>query len=58
MREAASTIVTTLSEASSEPAAGVTASVLFDTLPDRGLDTMTPQGVEFVLCASALTAQM
>lgn len=32
--------------------------ILFQTLPDLGLETMTPGGVEFILCASALTAQV
>jgi hypothetical protein len=32
--------------------------ILFATLPESGFDTMTHDGVEFVLCASALTAQM
>ncbi|WP_166789376.1 hypothetical protein [Cryobacterium sp. TMS1-20-1] len=32
--------------------------LIFGTLPAGGLNTMTPDGVEFVLCASALTAQM
>jgi hypothetical protein len=34
------------------------AQVVFDTLPDLGMDRMTEGGVEFVLCASALTAQV
>lgn len=33
-------------------------SVVFATLPDLGFATMTPGGVEHVICASALTAQM
>lgn len=33
-------------------------AVLFDTLPDLGLDRMTPNKVEFVMCASALTANI
>lgn len=33
-------------------------AVVFDTLPDLGLDRMTPGKVEFVMCASALTAQV
>lgn len=32
--------------------------IIFDTLPDLGLDRMTPGKVEFVICASALTAQV
>lgn len=32
--------------------------VVFGTLPENGLQTMTRHGVEFALCASALTAQM
>jgi hypothetical protein len=32
--------------------------IVFDTLPDLGMDRMTDGGVEFVLCASALTAQV
>jgi hypothetical protein len=32
--------------------------VIFDTLPALGLDRMTEGRVEFVLCASALTAQV
>ncbi|WP_433062370.1 hypothetical protein [Dactylosporangium sp. CS-033363] len=32
--------------------------VVFATLPETGFETMTEGGVEFVLCASALTAQM
>jgi len=45
------------------PAAMVTdaekaCAVLFDTLPDLGLDRMTPSKVEFVMCASALTANI
>lgn len=32
--------------------------VVFAVLTDTGFDTMTEGGVEFVLCASALTAQM
>ncbi|AHH98609.1 hypothetical protein [Kutzneria albida] len=34
------------------------AQVVFDTLPALGLDRMTEGRVEFVLCASALTAQV
>jgi hypothetical protein len=34
------------------------AAVVFDTLQDLGLDRMTPGKVEFVMCASALTAQV
>lgn len=34
------------------------ADIVFATLPVHGFDTMTCDGVEFVLCASALTAQM
>jgi len=33
-------------------------AILFDTLPDLGMDRMTEGRVEFVLCASALTAQV
>jgi hypothetical protein len=33
-------------------------AVLFETLPDLGLDRMTPNKVEFVMCASALTANV
>ena len=33
-------------------------AILFDTLPDLGMDRMTDGRVEFVLCASALTAQV
>jgi hypothetical protein len=33
-------------------------SVIFSTLPESGLDRMTEGQVEFVLCASALTAQV
>jgi intracellular sulfur oxidation DsrE/DsrF family protein len=32
--------------------------VVFDTLPSLGMDRMTAGGVEFVICASALTAQV
>lgn len=32
--------------------------VIFTTLPENGFETMTEDGVEFTLCASALTAQM
>lgn len=32
--------------------------IVFDTLPELGMDRMTEGGVEFVLCASALTAQV
>lgn len=32
--------------------------VIFETLPDAGMDRMTAARVEFVLCASALTAQV
>jgi hypothetical protein len=32
--------------------------VVFTTLPEMDFETMTEGGVEFVLCASALTAQM
>jgi len=35
-----------------------TGEVVFGTLSSLGFDTMTDGGVEFVLCASALTAQM
>lgn len=42
---------TTLTEAEIE-------AVVFGTLPQQGMETMTEGGVEFVLCASALTAQM
>lgn len=34
------------------------AEVIFGSLVDQGMETMTEGGVEFVLCASALTAQM
>ena len=33
-------------------------AVLFETLPDLGLDRMTPNKDEFVMCASALTANV
>jgi hypothetical protein len=33
-------------------------AVVFGTLSEQGMQTMTEGGVEFVLCASALTAQM
>ncbi|WP_410611086.1 hypothetical protein [Amycolatopsis sp. lyj-109] len=36
----------------------VAESIVFSTLPETGFETMTEGGVEFVLCASALTAQM
>jgi hypothetical protein len=39
-----------------EPA--VAEDVVFATLPELDFETMTEGGVEFVLCASALTAQM
>lgn len=32
--------------------------LIFGTLPERGLETMTEDGIEFVICPSALTAQM
>lgn len=32
--------------------------IVFGSLADQGMQTMTEGGVEFVLCASALTAQM
>jgi hypothetical protein len=38
--------------------AGTACAVLFDTLPDLGLDRMTPNKVEFVMCASTLTANV
>jgi hypothetical protein len=44
----------TYSETSSVPAS----AVVFDTLPELGMDRMTEGRVEFVLCASALTAQV
>lgn len=34
------------------------AEIVFASLADKGMQTMTEGGVEFVLCASALTAQM
>lgn len=34
------------------------ADIVFATLPDLGFDRMTEGKVEFVLCASALTAQV
>ena len=34
------------------------AEIVFATLPSLGMDRMTAGGVEFVLCASALTAQV
>jgi hypothetical protein len=34
------------------------ADIVFATLPLLGMDRMTAEGVEFVLCASALTAQV
>lgn len=34
------------------------AEIVFCSLTDQGMQTMTEGGVEFVLCASALTAQM
>ena len=33
-------------------------ATVFGSLADQGMQTMTDGGVEFVLCASALTAQM
>lgn len=33
-------------------------TIVFGLLSEQGMDTMTEGGVEFVLCASALTAQM
>lgn len=33
-------------------------ALVFGTLPEQGMETMTEGGVEFILCASALTAQM
>lgn len=33
-------------------------TIVFASLTDQGMETMTDGGVEFVLCASALTAQM
>lgn len=33
-------------------------SIVFGSLTSQGMETMTDGGVEFVLCASALTAQM
>lgn len=35
-----------------------TSQIVFGSLADQGMQTMTEGGVEFVLCASALTAQM
>ncbi|SMQ58088.1 hypothetical protein SAMN06295909_0102 [Plantibacter sp. VKM Ac-1784] len=32
--------------------------IVFGSLADQGMQTMTEGGIEFVLCASALTAQM
>ncbi|MDJ0382357.1 hypothetical protein [Streptomyces sp. G-G2] len=32
--------------------------IVFTTLPSLGMDRMTAEGVEFVLCTSALTAQV
>ncbi|WP_395641014.1 hypothetical protein [Pseudolysinimonas sp.] len=40
------------------PAVTPAESIVFASLTDQGMDTMTEGGVEFVLCASALTAQM
>lgn len=34
------------------------ADVIFEALPSLGMDRMTAGGVEFVICASALTAQV
>ncbi len=34
------------------------AEIVFSSLTDQGMQTMTEGGAEFVLCASALTAQM
>jgi hypothetical protein len=34
------------------------AEIVFATLPSLGMDRMTAGGVEFVMCASALTAQV
>ena len=34
------------------------ARVLVTTLPERGLDRMTPDRIESVLCTSALTAHL
>jgi hypothetical protein len=34
------------------------AAIVFATLPDMGMRQMTPGGVEFVLCPSALTASV
>lgn len=35
-----------------------TSQIVFGSLADQDMQTMTEGGVEFVLCASALTAQM
>jgi hypothetical protein len=35
-----------------------TKTIVFGLLTDQGMEMMTEGGVEFVLCASALTAQM
>ncbi|TDX79072.1 hypothetical protein EDF35_2301 [Rathayibacter sp. PhB151] len=35
-----------------------TSRIVFGSLTEQGMQTMTEGGVEFVLCVSALTAQM
>ncbi|NUR94409.1 MAG: hypothetical protein HOV67_04025 [Kribbellaceae bacterium] len=42
----------------SETSTVAVSAVVFDTLPELGMDRMTEGRVEFVLCASALTAQV
>ena len=42
----------------STPEVETATDIVFGSLADQGMETMTDGGVEFVLCASALTAQM
>lgn len=51
-------VVELISRKANESLAVPAEAVVFETLSDLGMDRMTQGRVEFVLCASALTAQV
>lgn len=51
-------VVELISRKANESLAVPAEVVIFETLSDLGMDRMTQGRVEFVLCASALTAQV
>lgn len=57
-KEGGSVTVELISRETNEALAVPAEAVIFETLSDLGMDRMTQGRVEFVLCASALTAQV